>query len=64
MLITETGIKVHIKTSGEVAGVDADNEQQLREASWQHNDLLVDVIAEYRQAKIRLLGGRWTEAFA
>ena len=59
--ILESEIKVNISPSGNVEGIDDANEQLLREASWQYNDLLVEVPSEYRTTKIRLLGGRWLE---
>lgn len=61
--VFESEIQVNITPGGDVEGINSDNEQQLREASWQYNDLCVEVASEYRKAKIRLLGGRWIEIF-
>ncbi len=58
----ESNIKVAIKPCGTAAGIDADNDQLLREASWEYNALRVDVAAEFRRTNIRLLGGRWIES--
>ncbi|WP_339674221.1 hypothetical protein [Dasania marina] len=49
--------------SGEIArGVDSEEDQRLREASWLLNTLTAQVPSEYREVQLKFIGGQWLES--
>ncbi|WP_339673852.1 hypothetical protein [Dasania marina] len=60
--MNEQPIKVQIKTGDIAKGIDSEEDQRLREASWLLNTITAEVPNEYREAQLKFIGGQWIES--